>query len=592
MKNYIKILALLPLFSACDDLFDPALENNRDIDAMYDEPSFAQGILANAYILKPYSSSPTSDLATDDAVTNDNSSNWIRMATGSWTASNDEASQWKNRYNAIQYINLFLERVDDVEWARDEDIKMMFRDRLKGEAYGLRALNMYYLLRSHAGWTEDGELLGVMIKTDSENIDSDFNQPRKPFYECIDSIYKDCERALELLPLDYGVKTDADVPEKYKEYGVNGDEYERVTGENMRGRISGRIVEAIRAQVALLAASPAYNTEENKDRWAQAADYAAIVIDRLDAGNIKLDADGYTWYCNKTEIDNNISGGKVPEEILWRSDNSSSNSLEASNFPPSLFGTGLVNPTQNLVDAFPMANGYPINHISANYHETNPYADRDPRLTAYVLYNGGTQGPSNSTIITADYGENEDAINRESGYSTRTGYYLKKLLRPDCNLDPTKNTTQKHYTAYIRYTEIYLAYAEAAFEAWGAEGTGTHSYSAVDVIKAIRSRAGVGNDYVDEVKDDEILMRELIHNERRLELCFENHRFYDLRRWKVSLDKLNETARGMRITGSEGNATYSPIDVEKRAYEDYQYYGPIPYSEVVKYSELEQNKGW
>ena len=108
MKNIIKLVVLVLLFTACDDMFEPALENNRGLDAMYNEPTYAQGILANAYILLPYSSTPNSDVATDDAVTNDNGNDYLAMATGSWTASTNPMSQWQGRRNAIQYINLFL----------------------------------------------------------------------------------------------------------------------------------------------------------------------------------------------------------------------------------------------------------------------------------------------------------------------------------------------------------------------------------------------------------------------------------------------------------------------------------------------------
>jgi hypothetical protein len=85
-------------------------------------------------------------------------------------------------------------------------------------------------------------------------------------------------------------------------------------------------------------------------------------------------------------------------------------------------------------------------------------------------------------------------------------------------------------------------------------------------------------------------MRELIRNERRLELCFENNRFWDLRRWKASI---NETAKGVDIkTNSNGVTSYSVVNVETRDYEDYMYYGPIPYSEILKWSNLQQNDGW
>jgi hypothetical protein len=113
---------------------------------------------------------------------------------------------------------------------------------------------------------------------------------------------------------------------------------------------------------------------------------------------------------------------------------------------------------------------------------------------------------------------------------------MRKLLRQDINLDPTVNSTQEHYQARIRYTEIYLNYAEAANEAFGPTGKGSHAYSAYDVIKAIRSRAGItgGDLYLESIKDNKDKMRELIRNERRLELCFEGFRFWDLRRWKAN----------------------------------------------------------
>lgn len=590
MKNIFKILAFIPLLTACDDMFQPSIENNRDLDAMYGEPSYAQGVLANAYILLPYSSSPGTDLASDDAVTNDNSSSWITMATGSWKSESDPTSQWQNRYNAIQYINLFLEKVDNVEWARDEKIKTMFRDRLKGEAYGLRALNMYYLLRAHAGKV-NGELYGVPIKLNSESSNSDFNQPRDTFEDCVAQIIDDCEQAIELLPLDY--TEHSVIPQKYQEIGVsNVSDYNRVNGAHMGGRITGRIVEAIKAQVTLMAASPAFNLTGSSDLWKEAANSAATVLDRI-GGVSGLDMDGNTWYANTTEI-NNLAAGANPAEILWRGNVSQSNSLETSNFPPSLYGNGLVNPTQNLVDAFPMANGYPITDTeNSNYDEANPYENRDPRLSLYVVLDGSTQGPDNSVITTGVYGTNNDALNKESGYSTRTGYYLRKLLRKDCNPNPQYNTTQKHYTAYIRYTEIFLAYAEAANEAWGPTGTGDNTYSAYDVIKAIRTRAGVGTDngdaYLESIKNDQDKMRELIRNERRLELCFENFRFYDIRRWNSDL---TESAEGVSISSSNGVLKYTPIHVEKRAYESYMNYGPIPYSEILKFDQLKQNDGW
>lgn len=592
MKNILKLLVFILLFTSCDDLFDPAQENIRQLDAMYKEPGYAQGILGNAYILLPYTSDPQNELASDNAVTNENGSDYLKMATGSWSSNSNPVSRWQGQFNAIQYLNIFLEKADSVAWAKDKVTRAMYNDRLKGEAYGLRAVHMYHLLVAHGGWTADNRLMGVPIITKSLTPQSDFNFSRNTFQECYDQLIADANKAIELLPLDYGdVSSDDQVPQKYKAIGSTSfGEYNRAIGSHMKGRISGRIVEAIRAQAALLASSPAFSAGTTVT-YENAANYAATVLDRIN-GVSGLAPKGWIWY-TKAEVDN-VSGGVNPAEIIWRGNIGTNNTLETNNFPISLAGKGRVNPTQNLVDAFPMVNGYPISDPSSFYDPANPYSNRDPRLVNYIVVNESKLGPNSKVIVTGTYGTNKDAINRENGVSTRTGYYMRKLLREDCNPDPAYKTEQKHYTAYIRYTEIFLAYAEAANEAWGPTGTGGHAYSAYDVIKAIRKRAGIGtfnNDaYLESIKDDKDKMRELIRNERRLELCFENKRFWDLRRWKVA--NLNETALGMQIDKPASTLNYTPINVEARNYKPYMYYGPVPYEETLKWSNLVQNTGW
>ena len=595
MKKKIIFLFLIPalLFVGCDDVFDPAIENHREVEELYGEPGLAQGLLGNAYIGNPLGGWSFNDVATDDAVSNDINNNYRRAATGQWTSSNNPFERWRNYRASIQYINLFLDIVDDVEWAKDSLVAEMFRDRLKGDAHGMRALYSYHLLLAHAGWTDDGKLMGFPIITEPQDIDSEFNVPRNTFEECVQHIYDDVQIAVELLPAKYGDVTDLNqVPEKYRNKEITVSQYSRVFGNNTRNRMSASVAEAIRAQVTLLAASPAYSDGATYT-WEDAANQMAVVLDRLGADPVsEIDPTGLTWYANSGDI-TNLQSGINPKEILWRGGREQNRSLEEDNYPPTLFGRGRINPTQNLVDAFPMANGYPILDPASGYDEQDPYTDRDPRLATYIIYNGSIAGPSDAVITTAADGSTNDALNRETGSSTRTGYYLKKLLRQDVNANPSGPTDQYHYKPFIRYTEIFLGYAEAANEAWGPTGAGGNGYSAYDVVKAIRERAGVGlanNDaYLESIKNDKDAMRELIRNERRLELCFEGHRFWDLRRWKVPLEKLNEPAKGIRISG--GNHTVLP-QVERRAYKDYMYHGPIPYEETLKFSELEQNKGW
>lgn len=609
MKKFIILLAFLPFFTACDDLFSPAKENVQDLTGKDDQPAFMEGVLANAYVLLPFSNGPVSDVATDDCVSNDETNGYRLMASGTWSSNNDPTSQWQSSRHVIMYLNNFLSYAQNVNWSDDERINQAFKLRLSGEAYGLRALFMYNLLRAHGGWGDDGVLYGVPIVTEPEGASTDFNVPRNTFKDCMDSLMADVNRAIELLPEDYkDVSMETDIPAQYRAIGItNPVEYNRICGVHFGGRMSARIAEAIRAMATLMAASPAFS-EGSGYTWEQAADYAAVVIDHIDRGQAVADggsvdaltgvaSNGYTWYANASEIAD-LGAGVNPAEIIWRGGRNKDNPLETDNFPPTLYGNGRINPTQNLVDAFPMANGYPITDERSGYDLNDPYTGRDPRLTTYILVNGGTAGISNSVIITGNYGTTtNDQLNQENRYSTRTGYYMKKHLRQDVNINPSSLNPQFHYTAYIRTTEILLDYAEAANEAYGPKGTGSHAYSAYDIIKAIRARAGVGgtNDpYLEEMANSKETMRELIRNERRLELCFENKRFYDLRRWQVPLEQLNETARGMQITQNASTAAliYTPITVENRAFKDYMYWGPVPYSECLKFSNLQQNKGW
>lgn len=593
ITNNIKTLLLAGFVScgcaatltSCDDLLEPAKENNLGVDYMYQNPEYAEGVLANAYTYMVCDGYSFSEMATDDAVANTSSNSYRNMAAGTWTSSNNPMNVWETCYNKIMYLNMFLNRCDRVAWANDEVASKMYRDRERGEAFGLRAMNEYYLLLNHSGYTDDGTLYGFPLLLVEQDATSNFNNPRNTFDECVAQIYADCDSAMALLPMTYGdISDDADVPSKYAYLNPTAAQYTRVFGSKFNGRMTGRIVQAYRTRTALLAASPAYNRGDNS-LWESAANAAGVLLDEI-GGVSGMDADGWTWYTNTREI-SGLAGGENPQEILWRGGKSTSNSLESQNYPPSIYGQGLVNPTQNFVDAFPDANGYPIAQ-STTYDAQDPYANRDPRLAAYVVLNGSTVGSARRTINTSvDDASNQDGLNHVSNSSTRTGYYLRKLLRQDINLNPSNTTTQLHYNAYIRYTEIFLDYAEAANEAWGPQGTGTHGYSAYDIIKALHDRCGAGNDYLESIKDDQTRMRELIHNERRIELSFEGFRFWDLRRWQNSI---TETARGMSINQTEG--TYTPIDVDTRNYQDYQNYGPIPYSEVLKFDNLRQNRGW
>ena len=477
IKNILILAILAGSFCSCADLINPSIQNAQTEEQMFKDPSSAMGILGYAYGNLPFETKSTTDIATDDAVTNDLGSGYIKMAQGTWAANNDPMSQWQARKITIQYLNLFLKNVETVSWSKDPFRQAMFIDKLRGEALGLRALNMYYLLRNHGGWTSGGQLLGVPIILEPEGVESDFNQPRASFQACVEQIYADIDEAMKLLPFDYVQLTDDnEVPQRYKEIGVQyAQEYNAVFGDSFSGRMSGRIAQTIKALVALLAASPAY-AEGTDVTYEDAANEAAAVLKHIN-GVAGVDPTGYKWFMEKKTLDA-LGSGQCPPEILWRGsmnkgteDYAFGISQEKDNYPPTLYGSGRINPTQNFVDAFPMANGYPITDPASGYNANDPYAGRDPRLAEYVIYNGATY--KGTQIITGSYSSDNNGLNKIST-STRTGYYLRKLLRDDCDPNPSATNAQYHYPVYLRYTEIFLAYAEAANEAWGPTCKGSH----------------------------------------------------------------------------------------------------------------------
>ena len=591
--------------SSCNDMFEPADENTRQKEDMTEESEYAHGLLMYGYDRLPYMTTTTTDVATDDAVTNVTSNAYLNMATGTWASDNDPMSQWNSCKDGIQYVNLFLSIVEKSKWAPSAASKQqMFIDRMKGEAFCLRAILYYYLLKAHGGYADDGVLYGVPLLTEPEDGSSDYNQPRALFSECVKQCYADCDSVMAYLPAEYvDIDNNDDIPAKYRALGANYSNFNLIFGGKARNLISAKVAEAVKAQVALLAASPAFRDQSGVTS-AEAATLCANVLKRI-GGMEGFDPTGNIWYKNKTKLEPNAS--EMPE-ILWRADRSKNADQERSNFPPTLYGSGQVNPSQNLVDAFPMRNGLPITDPNSGYDAKNPYANRDPRLEDDILLNGTTF--RKALIITGTYPavngekkETDDNIN-SIATSTRTGYYLKKLLRDDVNPQSSSLIEQQHIYPRIRYTEIFLAYAEAANDAWGpkVDGAGV-GFTAYDVIKAIRERAGLatneigmalpeGDVYLEACAENQASMANLIRNERRIELCFENKRFWDLRRWMLPL---NEPIKGMRIDRIEGTdeLTYTVIDVEARVFDNsYQCYGPIPKGEVLKWSKLMQNKGW
>jgi len=402
---------------------------------------------------------------------------------------------------------------------------------------------------------------------------SEYQIPRSFFNDLVEFILDDCDRAIELLP-DRWVNIVAESPdeEAYVNY-VN-----QAIGDRNTNRINGLVARFIKVKTLLYAASPSFT--DGTYTYRMAAEAAAEL---MDANNGLLDvAGGDLVFYNNPDVRN---AKNSHPEVLWSTRGVDANSWEADNYPPSLFGGGRTNPTQDLVNAFPMADGTPTPLSKIN--SSDPYSDRDPRLDAFILYNGAQFEMGGTTITINTSAGNPDALGSERTAATQTGYYLKKFMNVEnVNLDPNVNSEGLHYYTYARYTDVLLMFAEAANEEVGPNGS-IGGYTPREVINAIRERAGItSTDYADGLNKDQ--MRDLIRNERRIEMCFEEERFWDLRRWKMTED-MRRPVNGVRVSDDGSSFTY--VEVEDRNFFDYQVYGPIDFFETLKY-DLIQNEGW
>ncbi|TNJ45020.1 RagB/SusD family nutrient uptake outer membrane protein [Tamlana fucoidanivorans] len=572
MKNLIKYMFIMSVFAgvvSCEDFLDPIDENRLDFEFVGETPAAAEGVLLQGYsrLIDQFT---FDEAATDDAVNNQLDNDFKRIAKGELSAQFNPTSRWRN-YESVLWVNKFLQIINagEIVWNTDEEINEMFYMRMKGEALALRALHHFYILQAHAGYGTSGQLLGVPYIKGFIESDGDFNLPRLSFEDTVEAIMADFDEALTLLPTVYS-DNQSDVNPIYEDYDFN--KYKVANGSAINLRISGKIVSALKARLALFAASPAFLNDQGY--YNMAATDASEVLNTI-GGVSGLVPNGLEFYLD--------SDGYTGGEMIWRGSEQNPNAtIEKRVFPPSVNGSGEINPTQNLVDAFPMQSGFPATEANG-YNPQDPYTNRDPRLAKFVVLNGDNFGGG---TINTGVGGGIDRRDSIPEFSTTTGYYLKKLLRPDVRLnDDGSETTQRHYDVFFRYTELFLIFAEAANEVGGPDQQ-INGMTAREVIGAIRQRAGLAQPdaYLASIttKQD---MRELIRNERRLELSFEGHRFWDLRRWGLSLI---ESAEGVNINGTN----YSYDQVEERKYPDFATYMPIPNDETLKFPALEQNSGW
>ena len=283
----------------------------------------------------------------------------------------------------------------------------------------------------------------------------------------------------------------------------------------------------------------------------------------------------------------------IESEVIFFRENAMDKTVETANGPLGLSGAkqgnGRTNPTQNLVDAFLMKDGHFINDKGKyEYNEQLPYAQRDPRLEYTIIHNGSSW--VNSTMETWQGGANNPL---GSSYSL-TSYYMRKFMGDFEAANEYQDT--QHNWVMFRYAEILLNFAEAE-----NEYLPTPSQAVYDAIIALRRRAGIepGEKNLYGLTTDGLThkltqaeMRKVIQNERRIELAFEEHRYWDIRRWRLAEQVYAQPIQGMYITKSQTSTTYVPQAVLNVQWDNKRYFYPIPYSEVIKNKNMVQNPNW
>lgn len=513
---------------------------------------------------------------------------------GPWVNSRNWRSPMYNAYQGIRKANIFLTNVhksvliDDL----DDPTRRYDRTYFKGQAYFWRAFMEFQLLKYYGRFA---------ISTKVETFDmEELTRPRNTQEECVAQIVKDCDSAIDSLPL--------------------------LWNEANWHRVNKTAAMALKSRVLLYFASPLYqgdfdtfgspaNTVGDVNRWIAAADAAREAINENTFYGLTPVTKFTRPYSNTGTYNNVVSlaGNLANKEIIFSTGKTTNYSRqnEYYNLPAGVDGCyGYTNPTQEMVDEFEVVTGTGAKRKAVPFdwnnptHAKDPYLNRDPRFYASINYNGYQWGTTTSKAYYIDTYEGGVHRDRKLPNSTKTGYYYRKFLSEGVYSNVSGNYTTPSRTRHeFRFAELVLNYAEAMNEAYGPEvedpkgalrldGVNT-AKGAIDLVRARVNMPPLPSG----LSQDE--MREKIKHERWVELCFEGHRFFDLRRWKQG-EKLGEPIHGIIITPTGFNSkgrptgfTYEIEKVEDRVWRDCMYWWPIPQSEIVKYSgKLKQNPGW
>ena len=494
--------------------------------------------------------------ATDESVYSHPGNQVEDFYNGAWSATNSKNSYWTTAWDGISYCNLVLDNFSGLtfpEYLLDVHYKEEM-NQYKNYTYEARWARAYFyfeLVRRYKN---------IPLKTKHMDADEANALPQVSSDSIFQFIDAECAAIQDSIVKDY---TAIGYPTKSE-----------------TGRANKLAVMALRARAALYHASPLFNTNNDKNLWLEAAKRCNEVI--VEAKN---EGKGLSNDYAKMFGSDSWSDANAQKEIIFGRRTAASNSFEKYNFPIGLENAGGGNcPTQNLVDAFEMTNGKAINEEGSNYDPQNPYANRDKRLALIVARNGEVW--PNQELETYVGGANSSSVT----YGTPTSYYLKKYVNQSTIIKANGASSFYHIWITFRLAEFYLNYAEAALNYTGSGYTAPTglSMTAAQAINTVRKRAGQP-DLATNLDFD--AFKKKYENERFVELAFEGHRFFDLRRWKEAPEYL-KTIKKMTITkNTDGSLTYTPGTLETRTWKDAWYLFPFPQKDIMNCNYV-QNPGY
>lgn len=554
---YVPLIPLLLtiLLSGCDkDFLDTKIDTYNTPSSIITNRS-TLFYFANAF----YTSLPNGFAAIDNNLfaaasdeaqqTSTASSSVLNFNQGTISATNiPESGRYQNLYDGIRAANFFLkysgnwraflaQNRDTVSGVVDYTRDKVFIAAYRGEAHIARAFYYFELLKRYGG---------VPIITETLEDAGNLYVPRSGYDDVVKYIVSEIDNYKDSLVVNWNSYTDQD------------------------GRFTKGAALALKSRVLLYAASPLHNPANDVDKWKAAAAAARDVM-TTSGLNYSLYTGGYrNYFIGGNSVGNN--------ETIFAVRRPAGNTPETNNYPIATpGGSSGITPTHNLVADYEYI-GTP--------DPSDPYKNRDPRLAATVVTNGSQW---NGRVIDESKGGTDDM---SKANTSKTGYYLKKFLTDNLNL--VNGGTAQHNWIIFRYAEILLNYAEAMNEAYGPDALPAgYPLTARQALKMIRDRASVSLPAV--TVTSVAGFRDAVKHERRIELAFEDHRYWDLLRWKDAETVLNRPVTGVSVTKSQtGTYSYQVFNAATRTFRSpAMYYYPFSRAEITNSKgTLEQNPGY